>query len=436
MCGCTQPWNVRKPPGDDVKTVASVGDKPLPIRSGTPEGSIRAEDTTTELPAPSPGRISGRVYDEKGRAVPNARVRLAVGGESGGKAVYSDHGQVGAFTLRGLRPGSSYTVIAEYQGKSGMMTGRVDAQAPDANVRIGLRRRDAGLDDVRTSVRPARPNVEPISNVRESDEDDGQDEEARPAPRANREDLDPVAEEAEEVGRKGPDNSPRLSVAEEPSSKPARWGQSRRPSGPRRIRQEPAGTARPRTAGGGPAASSSSPATDGEEEGENPLPPALEPGNVGADLDRERSDERPVVLARNPSSSASRRDPSSDLLASDRGRSRRPRLAAGRRGFAPATAPGTRARGPVRQPRGLRPDLDGRSRRAGERSGKSAPAQAREGSRRVAACPGPYARREAQADLGRALVPEAAHPAGRDAPEDVARHPGRHSTAPGDRPAC
>ena len=59
MCGCTQPWNVRKPPGDDVKTVASVGDKPLPIRSGTPEGSIRAEDTPTELPAPSPGTDLG-----------------------------------------------------------------------------------------------------------------------------------------------------------------------------------------------------------------------------------------------------------------------------------------------------------------------------------------------------------------------------------------
>ena len=328
MCGCTQPWNVRKPPGDDVKTVASVGDKPLPIRSGTPEGSIRAEDTTTELPAPSPGRISGRVYDEKGRPVPNARVRLAVGGESGGKAVYSTTDKSGAFTLRGLRPGSSYTVIAEYQGKNGMMTGRVDAQAPDANVRIGLRRRDAGLDDVRTSVRPARPNVEPISNVRESDEDDGQDEEARPAPRANREDLDPVAEEAEEVGRKGPEQlaaalGRRGAVLEigamgsepTPHREPRRIDKSRREP----LVLERQGVVRPRRP--------LSPARDGEEEGENPLPPALEPGNVGADLDRERSAERPVVLARNPSSSASRRDPVIHLLASDRGRSRRPRLA-------------------------------------------------------------------------------------------------------------
>ena len=31
-------------PGNGVKTVASVGDKPLPIRSGTPDSSVRAQD--------------------------------------------------------------------------------------------------------------------------------------------------------------------------------------------------------------------------------------------------------------------------------------------------------------------------------------------------------------------------------------------------------
>ena len=49
--------------------------------------------------------------------MPDARVRLAVGGEAGGKAVTATTDRSGAFTLRGLRPGSSYTVIAEYQAQ-------------------------------------------------------------------------------------------------------------------------------------------------------------------------------------------------------------------------------------------------------------------------------------------------------------------------------
>ena len=55
MLGCSQNWTVRKPPGDDVKTVASVGDNSLPIRSGTPDSSVRAQDTEPILPAPAPG---------------------------------------------------------------------------------------------------------------------------------------------------------------------------------------------------------------------------------------------------------------------------------------------------------------------------------------------------------------------------------------------
>ena len=40
MFGCSQNWAVRTPPGDDVKTVASVGDNALPIRSGTYDSSV------------------------------------------------------------------------------------------------------------------------------------------------------------------------------------------------------------------------------------------------------------------------------------------------------------------------------------------------------------------------------------------------------------
>src|SRR5208282_4630573 len=176
MFGCSQNWTVRKPPGDDVKTVASVGDNSLPIRSGTPDSSVRAQDTEPISPTPS------------------AKVRLAVGGESGGKAVSAVTDRSGAFTLRGLRPGSSYTVIAEYEGENGLMTGRVEAEAPDIDVRIGLQRRAADGDDVRTTIRPARPNVAPISNVEDSDEA----ENAGPlSARTGRDDLEPPAPEAE-----------------------------------------------------------------------------------------------------------------------------------------------------------------------------------------------------------------------------------------------
>ena len=190
MLGCSQNWTVRKPSGDDVKTVASVGDNSLPIRSGTPDSSVRAQDTEPILPTPSRGRISGRVYDERGKPVPSAKVRLAVGGESGGKAVSSVTDRSGAFTLRGLRPGSSYTVIAEYEGENGLMTGRVEAEAPDTDVRIGLQPRAADGDDVRTTIRPARPNIAPISNVEDSDEA----ENTGPlSARTSRDDLEPPA---------------------------------------------------------------------------------------------------------------------------------------------------------------------------------------------------------------------------------------------------
>jgi thiol-disulfide isomerase/thioredoxin len=289
-----------------VKTVASVGDKPLPIRSGTPEESVRADDTPTDLPAPSPGRISGRVYDEKGRPVPNARVRLAVGGESGGKAVSAITDKSGAFTLRGVRPGSSYTVIAEYQGQRGVMTGRADVEAPDAGVRIGLHRRDAAAAEEKTPVRPARPSVAPISDVRESDEDTGEpDGAARPASRSNPDDVDPLAQEAEEVGRKDSSVSPRLSVADEPSSAPATWkGKSPARGEAGTSGQRSAGRPRPDETGSPPRPMT--PAAEGDEEGENPLPPALEPDSVGTALDRELPAGRPVLLTRGEGSSARR----------------------------------------------------------------------------------------------------------------------------------
>jgi hypothetical protein len=48
--------------------------------------------------------------------------------------------------------------------------GSASPEAPDANVRISLKRRRADRDDARTSIKPAQPSVAPVSNIEESDE--------------------------------------------------------------------------------------------------------------------------------------------------------------------------------------------------------------------------------------------------------------------------
>ena len=305
MLGCSQNWTVRKPPGDDVKTVASVGDNSLPIRSGTPDSSVRAQDTEPILPSPSPGRISGRVYDELGKPVPSAKVRLAVGGESGGKAVSSVTDRSGAFTLRGLRPGSSYTVIAEYEGENGLMTGRVEAEAPDTDVRIGLQPRAADGDDVRTTIRPARPNVAPISNVEDSDEAENT---GSLSARTSRDDLEPPALEAEAMrgNDSGSRPSPRISASAGSSGKSSGWTQGHRP-----VDRSAAGQGGASGSGSGSAAGSSRASripqeTDGDDEA-NPLPPALEPAKVGSKLEPEDAPDDSIALARGQVSSQGQR---------------------------------------------------------------------------------------------------------------------------------
>ena len=298
MFGCSQGWTVRKPPGDDVKTVASVGDKSLPIRSGTPDSSVRAQDPEPMITTPSRGRISGRVYDERGKPVPGAKVRLAVGGESGGKAVSAVTDRSGAFTLRGVRPGSSYTVIAEYEGEDGLLTGRVEAEAPDTDVRIGLQRRAADGDDARTTIRPARPNVAPISNVEESDETEN------PGPlsaRSNRQDLEPPALEAEALRGNDSDSesrtTPRISASAGSSGKSSGWTQGRRPVDRSAAGQGGASGSGSGSAGGSSRSAGARREADDDDE-VNPLPPALDPEKVGSTLEPEDAPDHLVALAR------------------------------------------------------------------------------------------------------------------------------------------
>ena len=139
-----------------MKTIASVGDKPLPIVTGEPgTGSLRAEPEDINRPAPSGSRISGRVYDERGKPAPDVKVRLAVGGAAGGKAIVATTDRSGAFTLHGLRSGSSYTVIAEYEDEEGTMSGRAQAESTQTDVRDRLQA-PGGANQGHASIRPAR----------------------------------------------------------------------------------------------------------------------------------------------------------------------------------------------------------------------------------------------------------------------------------------
>lgn len=297
LSGCSHTGALRPSPPDEVKTTASVGDKALPIVAGAPGSSLRADTADPDLPRTSRGRISGRVYDEEGHPVPNARVRLALGAAPAGKAVYANTDRSGAFTLGGLRPGSGYTVIAEYQGEQGMMSGRVDADAPDTGVRIGLHLRDVGIGEegVRTAARPKRSNVKSISRVEEFDDaEEPLDEVAS----VNREDLPrPESDDAVELSRNESRRSrapktaavvrldPELALDAEPDPRSeddrasAQRGWSA--SGSRASKNTPRveRSARPVLEG------------DGEYEDDNPLPPARE---IGA---ADRRDLEPVRTA-------------------------------------------------------------------------------------------------------------------------------------------
>ncbi len=191
--GCSQTAGVRSSPPSGLTTVASVGDKPLPIVAGEPGASLRAETEQLDRPTMIGSRISGRVYDDRGKPVPSAKVRLAVGSAAGGKVVVATTDRSGAFTLHGLRSGTAYTLIAEYRGEDGTQSGRAQAKAPQADVRIALQSRDEPGQG-HSSIRPARPRVDPISNVDPADDEPADENGA--ADRMPGDDLEPPADEA------------------------------------------------------------------------------------------------------------------------------------------------------------------------------------------------------------------------------------------------
>ena len=284
--GCTSTGGSRfaslgAEPPSKAKTYLAVGDKPLPVVTGEPGDSVAADTEPAAGPSRAAGseaKISGRVYGADGAPVPNAHVRLAVSGALGGKVVTASTDRSGAFTLRGLRPGSTYTVIAEHTGNDGKLAGRASARSSDSEVRITL-----GADGTETAeaVSPIRGvSNHKASEAERSGEEEifpgsPRDESDRPKPptRVNEEDLPPPAEAAA---------APEAAAMAPAATEKSRAGTSNRSSAPtwRRGGQDEGHSTPKPPADPEPEAThsaidqSSNAASALPDEGPNPLPPA------------------------------------------------------------------------------------------------------------------------------------------------------------------
>ncbi len=304
LFGCSATSGPRTGAVSKMKTFLAVGDKPLPVVSGEPGSSIAAV-TSSEVDAPArrvrpDGRISGRVYDTEGRPVPDARVRLAVSGAPGGKVVSARTDRSGAFTLHGLRPGSDYTVIAEYDGDQGVETGRVDAHTSDTDVKISL---GAQLETPVHASTPSRvdrvsdrevvdePEAGAVVPARDDPPED-RPKRRRPSP-VNEEDL-PPAPEAEAMAPAASSSTSKASISNRrKSSSGASWRKGSSESTPSDSSGDPSLPPPPETSPRATSSTQTDPApVDPEakstgapseepktylDDGVNPLPPALEP---------------------------------------------------------------------------------------------------------------------------------------------------------------
>ncbi|SIN79677.1 Thiol-disulfide isomerase or thioredoxin [Singulisphaera sp. GP187] len=287
LAGCASTSGV----SSKMQTVASVGDKKYPVVTGEPGASVVADAAPAEPSVRAKGRISGRVVDDTGEPLPDVRVRLAVGNTPGGQVISATTDRTGAFTLNGVRAGSSHTVIAEWEDGQEYLTGRSVVDAPDTNVRITLA--PSGTES-KTASAPIRPNrISPVSEKASLPDPDDDDETlidvprvSSRKPRVNVEDLPPP--EAESYPAAGGVRTP-APARQGSATGRVRWrgvgadGVTRQDS---KAATEPGHgkiSALQDSETHEASAIASSPAD--EDEGPNPLPPALEPGQAPRDRD-------------------------------------------------------------------------------------------------------------------------------------------------------
>ena len=182
------------------------------------------------------------------------------------------------------------------------MTGRTQAKANQVGVRISLQPRSGESNQGHASIQPARPRVEPISNIDPVEEETS--DEARSADKINAEDLEPPADEAASLA---PRRNVRLSrAADDNSTVPIRGGWSSRQVSSNKAA---AAGAKAQDSGDGAAPASRSPVRDDpganlDDDGPNPLPPALDTAAASSRSSELASDEEPVKVARNTTGSS------------------------------------------------------------------------------------------------------------------------------------
>ena len=256
MSGCSSLTGSRLgalEPNPNVKTRLAVGDKALSVVTGEPGASV-ADDEPASSSSPrrrsnADNRVSGRVYDDHGEPVDGATVRLAVNGTPGGRVNRVTTDPSGGFTLRGLRPDTPYTLIAEWDGTDGPMSGRIETRTSDTELKITLAPLDARSEE------SARVNR--VSDQAEIDSEDLGQRRSRQTrrPVVNEEDLPPAIE---------------ADAVESPSRPRRATTKDRWESGGKKV-------------DGAASANSNSdqpvvPQTPfAEDDGPNPLPPAIEP---------------------------------------------------------------------------------------------------------------------------------------------------------------
>jgi thiol-disulfide isomerase/thioredoxin len=215
----------------------------------------------------------------------------------GGKLIRATTDDAGGFTLHGLRPGGPYTVIAEADDPQGLITGRSSVRAPNAQVQIRLRDLE---DPPPVSASAPTRRVSPISSREQADD------EPQPAParkrRINEEDL-PPAPEADVVAPSSASREPDRAASRVPRLAPpvlnTGWRRGDSPSEAGDSEELVASQAAPST--DRPEPTNAPPATrpaDDQDEGPNPLPPAIEPERSSALPARTRF--RPAAPASTP----------------------------------------------------------------------------------------------------------------------------------------
>ena len=250
-----------------MKTFLAIGDKPLPVATGEAGSTVAAdepESPPSRRASNVENRVSGRVYDPNGDPVDGATVRLAVNAAPGGRVTRVTTDPTGGFTLRGLRPGSAYTLIAEWEGDHGPMSGRVDARTFDTDLRITLAPLDSRSDDG-----PRGSRVNRVSDQADIPADDRERHDSRSSgrPVVNEEDL-PPAMEAEVI------SAPSGRSTKAAIRQPRQWS-----GGDRSFERDEKDLEK--TAPNPPVS------PDAEDDGPNPLPPAIEPAgarNGGAEV--------------------------------------------------------------------------------------------------------------------------------------------------------